>query len=330
MVKLKIAFFEITDLEKERYTKELSHHNLLFFEDKIQNVNIEEYKDCDIISVFIYSKLTKEVINNCPNLKLVTTRSTGMDHIDYKYCAVKKIDVKNVPSYGENTVAEHGMALLLSLSRKIEKSMKRIREEKEFSTEGLQGFDLQDKTIGLIGGGRIGLHMARMAKSFGMKVKVYDINKDDFMAQILGFTYCHLETLLKESDIISLHLPHNEDTHHMINKDTLNQMKDGVVIINTARGGLIDTTSLLDAIESGKVSGAGLDVVEGEELLLEEGVFNKSLIKNAAKLIAQNHKLMANENVVVTPHNGFNSVEAVGRIFSTTLENINEFIETNI
>ena len=324
-----IAFFEVSDLEKEKYSKELSGHNLLFFEDKLQEINIDEYKDCDILSVFIYSKVSEEVINACPNLRLVATRSTGMDHIDYQYCATKNIDVKNVPSYGENTVAEHAMALLLSLSRKIEKSMKRIREEKEFSTEGLQGFDLQDKTIGLIGGGRIGLHMARMAKSFGMRVKVYDINRDDFMAQILGFTYCRFETLLKESDVISLHLPYNEHTHHIINRETLAQMKDGVVIINTARGGHIDTTSLLDAIESGKVSGAGLDVVEGEELLLEEGVFNKSLIKNAAKLISQNHKLMANENVVVTPHNGFNSVEAVGRIFSTTLENINEFIENN-
>jgi len=322
-----IAFFEATDLEKEKFSEELKEHNLLFFEDKIQNIDANLYNTCDIISVFIYSKVNENTIGGCQNLKLITTRSTGTDHIDFDYCKKSKIKVKNVPSYGENTVAEHAMALLLSLSRKIDKSIKRIREEGEFSTEGLQGFDLQGKTIGLIGAGRIGLHFARMAKSFGMKVKVYDINKDDFIASVLGFTYCRLETLLKESDIISLHVPYNEHTHHLISNDTLSQMKDGVVIINTARGGLIDTESLLNAIESGKVSGAGLDVVEGEELLLEEGVFNKSLIKNAAKLIAQNKKLMVNENVVVTPHNGFNSAEAVDRIIFTTLENINNFLE---
>jgi len=317
---MKIAFFEITDLEKEKFSENLTNYELLFFEDLIQNVNPSEYKNCDVICTFIYSKVSEDILKVCENLKAVLTRSTGTDHLNVKYCEDNNILVKNVPFYGENTVAEHTMALLLSISRKIEKSFLRIREG-EFSTVGLQGFDLKDKTIGLIGAGRIGLHFARMARAFGMNVIVSDPRKDDFMADLIGFNYVTLDKLYKTSDIISLHAPYNESTHHMINEETINKMKDGIVIINTARGGLIDTNSLLKALDSGKVSGAGLDVIEGEGELVEETIFN-SPAPGAAKRIKQNQKLMANENVVITPHNGFNSVEAVNRIINTTIENI--------
>jgi D-lactate dehydrogenase len=317
---MNIAFFEITEFEKEKFEKELVGHNLKFFKDTIQDISIEEYKDSDVLCVFIYSKVTAEILKQLPNIKTISTRSTGIDHIDSKYCSENNITIKNIPLYGENTVAEHTFALMLSLSRKIHKSYVRSTRG-EFSTEGLQGFDLKDKTLGLIGGGRIGLHVARMAKSFGMHVRVYDIKQDEFLAEIINFKYETLEKLLEESDIISLHVPYNAHTHHLINKETLSHVKKGALLINTARGGLVDTDSLIEALENGTLSGAGLDVIEGEELLVEENVFLLP-IENAAKVIQSSRKLLTNENVVMTPHNAFNSVEAITRIIEATIENI--------
>jgi len=315
-----ITFFEINNIEKERFSKNLKGHTLRFFNDTIQNIDKKEYSDSDIISVFIHSKVNKANIDNCHNLKLIATRSTGTDHIDLEYAALKNIQVKNVALYGENTVAEHTFALMLSLSRKIHESYISTANGK-FSTCGLMGFDLKGKTIGIIGGGRIGLHVARMARSFGMHVRVYDIHQDNFLAELINFKYVSLDELLKISDIISLHVPLNSHTTHIINKDSIAKMKQGVLIINTARGGLISNKDLIAGLESGKIYGAGLDVLEGEEFLFEENISN-SPIENAAKIIVESKLLSEKPNVVITPHNAFNSVEAVHRIIDTTIQNI--------
>lgn len=315
-----ICFFEISDIEKLRFESKLKGHTLKFFEDTIQNTNPSEYTDSDIISVFIHSKVNETTTNMCSNLKLIATRSTGMDHIDVEYFVSKNIAVKNVALYGENTVAEHTFALMLSLSRKIHESYVQSTKGK-FTTEGLMGFDLKGKTIGIIGGGRIGLHVARMARSFGMHVRVYDIHQDDFLAELINFKYISLEELFKSADIISLHVPYNKHTAHMINKESIAKMKDGVVIINTARGGLINNSDLIAGLDSGKIYGAGLDVLEGEEFLFEENIFN-SPIENAAKVIVESKILSEKPNVVITPHNAFNSIEAVHRIIDTTVDNI--------
>ena len=318
-----ITFFEINDIEKQRLENKLKEHSLRFFDDTIQNVNETKYIDSDIISVFIHSKVDKATIANCKNLKLIATRSTGTDHIDLEYASDKNITVKNVALYGENTVAEHTFALMLSLSRKIHESYVNTVNGK-FSTTGLMGFDLKDKTIGIIGGGRIGLHVARMARSFGMHVRVYDINQDPFLSELINFKYVSLDQLLKVSDIISLHVPLNKHTHHIINNDTINKMKDGVLIINTARGGLINNTHLIQALDNGKIYGVGLDVLEGEEFLFEENISN-SPIEKAAKIIVESKLLLEKPNVVITPHNAFNSIEAVYRIIDTTIDNILHF-----
>lgn len=315
-----ITFFEINDIEKERFSNKLQGHTLIFFDDTIQNVDEELYKDSDVLSVFIHSKINKESIENCKNLKMICTRSTGMDHIDLDYVGARSISVKNVPLYGENTVAEHTFALMLSLSRKIHESYVSTVNGK-FSTEGLMGFDLKNKTIGIIGGGRIGLHVARMARSFGMHVRVHDINIDNFLSELINFKYVSLDELFKVSDIISLHVPYNQYTAGMINKESINKMKDGVVIINTARGGLINNKDLIDGLDSGKIYGAGLDVLDGEEFLFEENISN-SPIENAAKIIVESKILSEKPNVVITPHNAFNSIEAVHRIIDTTVQNI--------
>ena len=260
---MKILVFEATEYEKQRMEDALRENEVIYFEEPIHEVKLEGYADCEAISVFVHSKVTKEVLEKLPHLKVIATRSTGVDHIDSDYCNEHDVAVKNIPLYGENTVAEHTFALILSLSRKIHKSYVRsIRGN--FSSEGLQGFDLQDKTIGIIGGGRIGLHVARMAKSFGMHVRVYDIKEDAFLAELINFKYVSLDELYKQSDIISLHVPLNKYTEHMINRESLKKVKTGALLINTARGGLVDTDALLAALEEGILSGAGLDVIEGE------------------------------------------------------------------
>lgn len=317
---MKIAFFEITDFEKQRFKEVFKDEDSIFFEDSIQNVDVKAFEDAEAVCVFVHSELPKELLQKLSNLKLICTRSTGTDHIDLEYCKEKNIPVKNVPLYGENTVAEHTFALILSLSRKIHMSYVRSVQG-SFSTDGLQGFDLKDKTIGIIGGGRIGLHVARIAKSFGMHVRVYDIHQDEFLAELINFKYVNLEELLKTSDIVSLHVPLNKYTEHIINEDSLKLFKKGALLINTARGGLVDTDALLKALDNKTLSGAGLDVIEGEELLVEENIFN-SPIEKAAKLIVSSKKLLDNENVVLTPHNAFNSIEAVNRIIDTTIENL--------
>lgn len=317
---MKIAFFEITDFEKQKFIDAFGTDETVFFEDTIQNVEVEKFKDAETLCVFVHSELTKELLESLPNLKLICTRSTGTDHIDAEYCKEKDIAIKNVPFYGENTVAEHTFALILSLSRKIHMSYVRSIQG-SFTTDGLQGFDLKDKTIGIIGGGRIGLHVARIAKSFGMHVRVYDIRQDTFLAELINFKYVSLEELLKTSDIVSLHVPLNKYTEHIINEDSLKLFKKGALLINTARGGLVDTDALLKALDNKTLSGAGLDVIEGEELLVEENIFN-SPIEKAAKLIVASKKLLDNENVVLTPHNAFNSIEAVNRIIDTTIDNL--------
>lgn len=317
-----ISFFEVTEKEEQDFKKAFPNYELKFFKEEIQDVDINKYLDSNVLSVFIYSKVDKEIIDKCKELKLICTRSTGTDHIDLEYAKNRGVQTKNVPLYGENTVAEHTFALILSLSRKINKSYHRVLSGK-FTTDGLQGFDLKGKTLGIIGGGRIGLNVTRMAKSFGMHVRVFDINKDEFLSEILNFKYISLDELYATCDIISLHVPYNKHTHHIINRESISKMKDGVIIINTARGGLVDTDSLIKAINDGKVSSAGLDVLEGEEYLVEENLINSPL-EEAAKLIVQSRLLLDNENVVITPHNAFNSKEALDRIIETTIDNIKQ------
>jgi D-lactate dehydrogenase len=324
-----IAFFEIKGWEQKYVQSRLKDFNLKFFEEEIEKVPISKYKDADIISVFIYSNVTAKIINQLSKLKIITTRSTGYDHIDLETAKKKKIVVANVPTYGDNTVAEHTFALILSLSRHVHKSYVRTTKQ-NFSIEGLTGFDLKGKTIGIIGGGHIGLHVAKIAKGFGMKVLVFDIVKDKFLSEVIGFEYATMEELLKNSDIVSLHAPYNKHTHHLINKETLALMKKGSILINTARGGLVDTDALYEALKSKKLGGAGLDVIEGEENILEEkDIIHHSENLDKMKDIVRNHEIFQMDNVVFTLHNAFNSQEALERILDTTIKNINRNLNSN-
>lgn len=328
-MKPQIAFFEINKVEKDYFKDKLKGYNMLFFEENINEVNPSKYKNSEIISVFIYSKVDKEIIDSCSKLKLILTRSTGYDHIDVEYAKSIKLPVCNVPFYGENTVAEHTFALILNLSRKVHLSYLRTKHD-DYTIEGLQGFDLEGKTLGVIGVGSIGMHVIRIAKGFGMHVKAVDKHPDEFLSEILHFNYCDIDTVLKESDIISLHLPYNKNTHHLLNKKALSKMKKGAIIINTARGGLIDTDALYEQLKKKNLGGAGLDVIEGEELINYEEELLKN-IHSRKKLyeIYRDKEIFKMENVIFTPHNAFNSVEAINRIMDTNIESIVEFSKNN-
>ena len=324
----KIAFFELEPWEKKYFSKKLKNCKITFIDGHLNENNVNEVKNADAIGVFIYSVVDKKILEKLPNLKLIVTLSTGFEHIDLKECNKRKIIVCNVPHYGENTVAEHTFALILNLTRMIHKAYERTIKG-DFSIEGLRGIDLQRKTLGVVGTGSIGQHVARIAKGFEMKVIAFDRFKNLKLAKKLGFRYVNFDKLLKNSDIITLHVPYSKETHHLVGKKEISKMKKGVFIINTARGGIIETSALLEGIRFGKIGGAGLDVLEGECFIKEEKqILSKHFLKECdLKTVLQDHLLLRQPNVIITPHNAFNSWEALHRILDTTILNINSFLK---
>ncbi len=323
----KIAFFEVSEWEKEKLSRVvLENARIKQFPEFTQIPVSQEAVDCDVLSVFIYSRVTGAVLEQFKNLKLITTRSTGYDHIDLEACAKKNIAVCNVPTYGENTVAEHTFALIFSLSRNVHKAVMRTLSGK-FHFEGLCGFDLRGKTLGVVGTGNIGLHVIKIAKGIGMRVIAHDVMEKPFLAEVMAFEYAPFERVLSESDILTLHAPYLPSTHHMINKDNVKKIKKGALLINTSRGGLVDTQALLFALETGVLSGAGLDVLEGEDLIRDEReVLSSKFSEEKLKLLVENHVLMKRDDVIITPHIGFYSEEALQRILDVTIENIESFL----
>ncbi len=301
--------------------------SLIFENENVQDLK-KKYPGVTVLSPFVNSRIGAKEIALFPDLKLIATRSTGFDHIDPKAAADKGIKVSNVPVYGENTVAEHTFALILSLSRSLRKAYYKIRDN-DFSLTGLMGFDLYGKTIGVIGTGHIGLHVIRMARGFGMEVLAFDVKPNHFLAEVMGFKYAPFDELLGKADILSLHVPYMKATHHLINQANLSKIKRGSVLVNTARGGLVETEALLKGLNEGIFSGAGLDVLEGEELILEEKRFLNTQDAEKKDLMKKNQDLLSRGNVIYTPHMAFYSKEAVTRILDTTVGNIRRFLEGN-
>lgn len=322
---MNIAFFDIEDWEIKHIKAQLKGHKLIFFKESLKEVDLSKLKSVDAIASFIFSPIDKQALNKFPKLKLITTMSTGFDHIDLKECSKKKITVCNVPFYGENTVAEHTFALILALSRKIYPSIRKTKKGL-FAQDGLRGFDLKGKTLGLIGTGHISYHVARIAQGFEMKLLGYDVFQNKEFTKI-GLKYVSLNELLKNSDIVSLHLPLNEKTKHIVNNKNMRFMKKDSLIINTARGGLIETTALGHALTSGKIAGAGLDVLEDENCIQHEDELLRKKFRKPCDIrtLLENHVLMKLDNVIITPHNAFNSQEALLRIIDTTINNIKAF-----
>ena len=268
----------------------------------------------DALCIFIDSSIGAAELDRFPALKLIATRSTGFDHIDLAAAKARGITVVTVPFYGENTVAEFTFALILALSRRIIDADERVREG-TFSPLGLRGFDLEGKTLGVVGTGHIGAHVIRMAQGFNMKVVGFDAFPNQDLSHTLNFPYLPLTELLATADIVTLHVPYNEHTHHLINKENIGMLKKGSYLINTARGAVVETDALLDALKSELLAGAGLDVLEEESTIQD----------TASKVAEENRYLIDHPRVIVTPHLAFNTTEAVERILDTAAANIKNF-----
>src|SRR3989344_3570787 len=246
--------------------------------------------EAEVLCIFIESKIGEDELKRFPAVKLIATRSTGFDHIDLAAATVRGVAVANVPFYGENTVAEFTFALLLALSRRIIDADERGRAG-PFPPTGLRGFDLAGKTLGVVGTGHIGAHVIRMAKGFGMKVIGFDAYPNAELSHTLDFPYISLPELLATADIVTLHVPYNEHTHHLINKGNIGTIKKGAYLVNTARGAVVETQALVEALQSGTLAGAGLDVLEEEGELTGEATFLSAAPPNAGalKVTLENH-----------------------------------------
>lgn len=328
---MKIAFFETTEGDELAMTRFLDGADVVFHKEKLCQDTVTMAQDAEIVSVFINSEVHKEVIDLLPSLKLIATRSTGYDHIDCAYAASKGIAVATVPAYGSRTVAEFAFGLILNLSRKIYTAHHELQEYDSFDISKYEGFDLGEKTLGVIGTGRIGKNVVRIAKGFGMNVLAFDPFPDQGFSAEIGFQYVKLEDLLADSDIVTIHVPYMKETHHLINADNIKLFKKGAYLINTARGEIVETEALLGAIKNGAIAGAGLDVLEGERYMKEEIELltnrkdEEVETKEGFRTLLESHALIHIPQVLVTPHIAFFSREAKLEILKTTADNIKLF-----
>jgi D-lactate dehydrogenase len=323
----RIFFFEMEKWGIDFLHKREVGGDYAILDEPLEVNNVARASEADVVSIFIYSQVDRQILEALPRVKLIATRSTGHDHIDLSACAKRGITVSNVPRYGENTVAEHAFGLILALSRKIYQGALRTARL-DFRSEGLRGFDLKGKTLGVVGAGAIGLHLIRMAKGFGMEVVASDAQPQRLLAEVLGFRYVPIEQLLAVSDVISIHIPLTSQTHHLIDAEAFGLMKRGAILINTARGEIVDTKALVNALNDGQLAGAGLDVLEGEETIKEEAeLLAETLPPEKARQVVQSYALLNRDNVIITPHTAFYSREAEERIMETTVENIRSFCE---
>lgn len=311
----RIAFFDTKPYDLTFFNEYGKDYRIKYFENKLNMDTASLAKGFDGVIAFVNDDISAGTIDKLyeGGVRVIALRSAGYNNVDFR-AAFDKINIVRVPAYSPYAVAEHAMALLLTLNRKTHKAYNRTREF-DFRLSGLVGYDLHGKTIGIIGTGKIGRVFANICRGFSMRVLAYDI----YPAKDSGLEYTDLDTLLSQSDIISLHCPLTESTHHIINDQSIKKMKDGAVIINTSRGQLIDSDRLLAALKSGKLGGAGLDVYEEEsEFFFED--FSQSVIRDDILSV-----LVSLPNVVVTSHQAFLTGEALENIARTTINNLDEF-----
>lgn len=321
---MKIIFYEIGETEEASLKAEISRHpelsgfRIIYTPNRLNESTMNAAVDAEFVSVFIDSIVDRKIIDGMRNAKLITTRSTGFDHIDHAYAKQKGIGTANVPAYGSRTVAEFAFALILGLSRRTLDAAHKIKSGQRFDVRGMRGLDLYGKTMGIIGTGRIGQNAAAIARGFGMDVLAFDAFPNQDAAAKIGFRYVALDELLSRSDVVSLHVPYNPDTKHLINKQTVMRMKPGSILVNTARGEICDTEALVMGIERKILSGVGLDVVEGEKSL-KAGVSANPADKAAVEAF---EKLNRMPEAFITPHMAFYTKEAQAEISRVTIENI--------
>lgn len=321
---MKILIFDATPIVREVYGTLLTGHELVFSDEAVNDAVLAQHADAGVISFFVSSRLTDAQMDMLPHLKMISLRSAGFDHVNCAHAKERGIVVSRVPKYGQHTVAEFAVGLMLMLSRHLYESARRVREDGSFAQDGLEGFDLFGKTLGVLGTGNIGRAVVGLGQGFGMDVLMYDMypakDLEGAHAQ-----YVSLEELLAKSDIVSVHVPYLPENHHFMNAERIALMKRGALLINTARGELVDTDALLAALKSGQVGGAGLDVLEEERVLKSGPGSVAGLSREAAEHIAADKELMQMPNVVVTPHVAYYSREANRDIQEISANNIAAF-----
>ena len=316
---MKIAFFSTKAYDREFFNRYITTHEITYFEGRLRMPTVNLTKGYDAVCVFVNDRLNAEVIAALKenDVKLIALRCAGFNNVDLEAAKEHGIKVVRVPAYSPHAVAEHAVALILTLNRKTHKAYNRVREG-NFSLERLTGFDLYGKTVGAIGTGKIGQVFCNIMLGFGCRVLAFDLMEDKELAS-KGVEYLPLIDLMQQSDIISLHCPLNDQTRHIINKETIPMMKEGAMLINTSRGGLIDTVDVIEGLKSGRIGYVGLDVYEQEEKLffkdLSENIIQDDLIM----------RLLSFPNVLITSHQGFFTEEALIQIAQTTLDNIDAF-----
>ena len=323
MNNIKIAFFDAKPYDIESFNKVNKDYNLdiKYFNNRLNLDTVIQAHGYNVVCAFVNDDLSETVIDRLLkyDLKLIALRCAGYNNVDLN-AVYKKIHVVRVPAYSPYAVAEHAVALMLSLNRKVHKAYYRTHDN-NFNINGFLGFDMFGKTAGVIGAGKIGRILIKILRGFGMNVLVFDNYPDEQFAAESGCKFTDLDTLYKESDIISLHCPLTKDTFHLINKKNMDKMKDGVMIINTGRGQLINTPDLIETLKSGKIGAAGLDVYEEEsEYFFED--FSTNIIGD--DILA---RLLTFPNVLITSHQGFFTKEALFNIATTTLDNIKAFFK---
>jgi D-lactate dehydrogenase len=324
---MSIVFYDVEDWERELLPETLAGRPVKIVAERLTPLSADKASGAEAVSVFSWSTIDSAVLDHLPDVRHIATRSTGVDHIDMPACRKRGITVSNVPEYGVRTVAEHTFALMLALSRKILHCDNRTKQC-DFSRDGLRGFDLEGKTLGIVGCGKIGSAVAEIGRAFAMHVVVYDQRRNAELAGRLGFSYVDsLDDLLRQSDVVSLHVPLTDETRGMINERSLSAIKPGALLINTARGDLVKTTAVLEALNTGKLAGAGLDVLENEKLIRDEAEVLASEVPSQEHLSSLLHSriMLTNPKVIITPHNAFNSEEAVCKITETTIKNVEAY-----
>jgi D-lactate dehydrogenase len=338
---MKIIFVETEEDEQPFFTESLAGHEVVFVE------SIDEVPaDAEIVSVFVNARVGAAFFRKHPQLKLVASRSSATDHLDGRAAVKRGVVLTHVPDYGAATVAEHTFALILGVMRRLRHCLE-VKNRGRGSTERLRGRELRGKTLGVIGTGRVGRRVIRIARAFGMNCLAFDSHPDGELAAGLGFRYVTLDQLLRKSDIITLHIPLTPRTRHILHAKRLARGKPGLVLINTARGGLVDIDALLEGLNSGHIGGVGLDVLEDEAAFRTDTsrIIGAQIVQKIHAMstpggdperrqerlrelqgIMRNRQLLAHENVFFTPHVGFNSVEAIEQINLGTVQNIRDFI----
>lgn len=324
---MKIVFYDALDLDKQDVDSLFKDHEVVFIDNELEEGNI--VADAEIISLFVSSTLSRQAFHHMPKLALIACRSTGFNNVDIEEAKARNIPIATVPTYGSQTVAEYTFGMLLSLTRKLPKAFQDCANGIAVHQE-LRGIDLAGKTLGVIGTGKIGLNVLIIGKAFGMTLLGTDLYPNDEKAAEIGFSYVPVKELLSSSDVVSIHTPYTPENHHLINETHVKMMKKGSILVNTARGELVDNRAVIHGLLTKRLSGAALDVLEGEallsahdELLLLQG---RRRTKDALEESLEVDILRKIPNVLITNHNAYNTVEAVERINATTFENIASFI----